>query len=139
MKVSRKGCIVRSQMGSVDWHPIKGLIASGSKDNLVKLWDLRTSRCLSTLHFHKSNVRMARFQPFTGNFLASASKDGTCQILDLHAMKDFKILRGHDKDVTSVPWHPIHTSLVVTDGFDGEIHYCLLDDSNSPTQVANQT
>jgi polyadenylation factor subunit 2 len=123
---------------SVDWHPTKGVIASGSKDNLVKLWDPRTSRCLSTLHFHKSNVGMVRFQPLTGNFLASASKDGTCRILDLRAMKDFKILRGHDKDVTSVAWHPIHRSLVVTGGFDGAMHYYLLDDTN-PTQAANQT
>ena len=123
---------------SVDWHPTKGLIASGSKDNLVKLWDPRTSRCLSTLHFHKSNVGMVRFQPFTGNFLATASKDGTCRILDLRAMRDFKILRGHDKDVTSVAWHPIHTSLIVTGGFDGAIHYYLLDDMN-PSNAANQT
>lgn len=126
------------EVRSVDWHPTKGLIASGSKDNLVKLWDPRTSRCLSTLHYHKQTVGMVRFQPGSGNFLATASRDATCRILDLRAMKDFKILRGHEKDVTSVAWHPIHTSLVVTGGYEGSIHHYLLDDT-SPPQGQNVT
>lgn len=33
----------------VDWHPTKGLIVSGSKDMLVKFWDPRTGKDLSTL------------------------------------------------------------------------------------------
>jgi polyadenylation factor subunit 2 len=33
----------------VDWHPSKGLIVSGSKDNLVCFWDPRTGTNLSTL------------------------------------------------------------------------------------------
>src|SRR5271154_1113120 len=125
------------EVRSVDWHPTKGLLASGSKDNLVKLWDPRTSRCLSTLHFHKQTVGMVRFQPHSGNFLATASRDATTRILDLRAMKDFKILRGHEKDVTSVTWHPIHTSLIVTGGYDGALHHYLLDDITPHAQ--NQT
>lgn len=34
----------------VKWHPTKGLLASGSKDNLVKFWDPRTSTVLTTLY-----------------------------------------------------------------------------------------
>jgi polyadenylation factor subunit 2 len=33
----------------VEWHPTKGLLVSGSKDNLIKFWDPRTGTCLSTL------------------------------------------------------------------------------------------
>src|SRR2546423_347327 len=127
------------EVRSVDWHPSKGLLASGSKDNLVKLWDPRTSRCLSTLHFHKQTVGMVRFQPTEGNFLATGSRDATCRILDLRAMKDFKILRGHEKDVTSVAWHPLHSSLIVTGGQDGAIHHYLLDDTTPKQGIQNQT
>ena len=33
----------------VDWHPYKALIASGSRDNLVKLWDPKSGKTLTTL------------------------------------------------------------------------------------------
>jgi WD40 repeat protein len=34
----------------VEWHPSKGLIVSGSKDMLVKFWDPRSGKDLSTLY-----------------------------------------------------------------------------------------
>ena len=34
----------------VEWHATKGLLVSGSKDNLIKFWDPRTATCLSTLY-----------------------------------------------------------------------------------------
>ncbi|XP_057499131.1 flowering time control protein FY-like [Actinidia eriantha] len=33
---------------SVDWHPTKSLLVSGGKDNLVKLWDAKSGRELSS-------------------------------------------------------------------------------------------
>jgi polyadenylation factor subunit 2 len=41
---------------AVDWHSSKALIASGGKDNKVKLWDPRTAQELATLHAHKQTV-----------------------------------------------------------------------------------
>ena len=36
---------------SVDWHPKKALLASGSKDNQqpVKLWDPKTGQSIATM------------------------------------------------------------------------------------------
>ena len=34
----------------VEWHPTKGLLVSGSKDNQIKFWDPRTGTVLSTLY-----------------------------------------------------------------------------------------
>ena len=34
----------------VEWHPTKGLLVSGSKDNQIKFWDPRTGTTLSTLY-----------------------------------------------------------------------------------------
>ena len=45
---------------TVEWHPYKSLIVSGSKDNLVKLWDPRTGNSLSTLYGHKNTVMKVR-------------------------------------------------------------------------------
>ena len=33
----------------VEWHKTKGLLVSGSKDNMIKFWDPRTGTVLSTL------------------------------------------------------------------------------------------
>lgn len=37
---------------TVDWHPTKGLVATGSRDSQqpVKLWDPKTGQCLATLY-----------------------------------------------------------------------------------------
>ena len=33
-----------------EWHPFRALIATGSKDNTVKLWDPRESRSLRFIY-----------------------------------------------------------------------------------------
>lgn len=33
-----------SDVKSCDWHPDKALIATGSKDNYVRIWDPRTGK-----------------------------------------------------------------------------------------------
>jgi len=113
---------------SVDWHPTKGLIVSGSKDHLVKLWDPRTAQCLTTLHGHKSTISKSLFQPSQGDLLATCARDQTCRIFDLRSMKDFCILRGHEKDISSLAWHPIHPALISTGGSDGAINHYLIDE-----------
>jgi WD40 repeat protein len=35
-----------SDVKCAEWHPFRSLIATGSKDNTVKLWDPRESRSL---------------------------------------------------------------------------------------------
>ena len=111
---------------SVDWHPTKGLVVSGSKDHLVKLWDPRTARCLTTLHGHKSTISKSLFQPSRGDLLATCARDQTCRIFDLRAMKDFCVLRGHEKDISALAWHPFHPELISTGGSDGALNHYLI-------------
>jgi WD40 repeat protein len=47
------------EVKSVDWHPNTSLLASGSRDAMVKLWDARLSpeaAMLATLSGHKQAV-----------------------------------------------------------------------------------
>ena len=57
-----------------DWHPGKSLIASGSRDSLVKLWDPRSGTPLNTLHGHKNGVLSVKWNP-NGNWLVTTAKD----------------------------------------------------------------
>jgi polyadenylation factor subunit 2 len=124
------------EVKSVDWHPHKGLLVSGSKDHQVKLWDPRTGRCLTTLHGHKNPISKTMFEPVQGNLLATCARDHTARIFDLRMMRDVVLLRGHEKDVITMAWHPLHKNLLSTGGVDGSINHYLLDEQNPPAGVA---
>lgn len=117
---------------SVDWHPTKGLLASGSKDHQVKLWDPRTGRCLTTLQGHKNTIAKTAFEPTRGQLLATCARDQTARIFDLRSMRDICLLKGHQKDISTLTWHPFHASMLTTGGADGSIFHYLLDEPNSP-------
>ncbi|PWI74957.1 hypothetical protein PCL_08271 [Purpureocillium lilacinum] len=117
---------------TVDWHPTKGLLVSGSKDHLVKLWDPRTSRCLTTLHGHKSTITKVMFEKVRGMCLATSARDQTARVFDLRMMRDICLLKGHEKDISTLTFHPIHPNLLTTGGLDGSLFHYLLDTPNPP-------
>lgn len=118
----------------VQWHPSKGLLASGSKDNLIKFWDPRTGTCLTTLHQHKNTIQALAFSPYLdGNYLAAGSRDQSLSVFDIRMMKEFRMYRGHKREVCSVTWHPVHP-LIVSGGSEGDLLYW---DLYSPTNGSN--
>lgn len=120
----------------VDWHPSKGLLASGSKDHSVKFWDPRSGRCLTTINASKNIVSRAIFEPTRGLYLATSGKDSIIRIFDIRMMRDVFILRGHENDVTSLAWHPIHHNLISSGGHGGAMHHYLLDEQNLPPNMS---
>ncbi|KAK8158181.1 WD40-repeat-containing domain protein [Phyllosticta citribraziliensis] len=120
---------------TVDWHPTKGLLVSGSKDHQIKLWDPRTGRCLTTLHGHKNTISKTSFERTQGQLLATCARDQTARVFDLRTMRDVLLLRGHEKDITTLAWHPVHRNLLSTGGVDGSLFHYLLDEQNAPPGV----
>ncbi|NEN90903.1 MAG: hypothetical protein F6K48_19095 [Okeania sp. SIO3H1] len=88
---------------SVSFSPNNQIIASGSKDKTVKLWN-RKGKLLKTLVGHKKWVNSVSFSP-DGKMLASASDDGTVKLWT----QDGKLLRtipAHDNWVLGVSFSP---------------------------------
>lgn len=57
-----------------DFSKYEDVIATGSGDNTIRLWDLRmVSRPISMLTGHRYAVKKVRFSPWTANHLLSAS------------------------------------------------------------------
>jgi polyadenylation factor subunit 2 len=107
---------------SVHWHPHKGLLVSGGKDQTVKFWDPRAGACLSTLNAHKNTVTRVRWNK-SGNLMASASRDQLIKIWDLRMMRELQTFKGHKREVTTVAWHPFCENLIASGSFDGNIDY----------------
>ncbi|KAG1650080.1 pre-mRNA 3' end processing protein WDR33 [Nymphon striatum] len=110
---------------SVDWHPQKGLIVSGSKDSQqpIKLWDPRCGESLATIHVHKSTVMCTKWNQ-NGNWLLTGSRDHLLKIFDIRNLnQEMQTFRGHKREVCSVAWHPQHETLFASGGSDGSIMF----------------
>jgi eukaryotic-like serine/threonine-protein kinase len=115
----RTGKVIRTLAGrsghtnvitSLAYHPDKNILASGSYDQTVKLWNLDTGDEIVTLRDHTDSVNSVAFSP-KGDRLASAGHDLGIRIWDWAAYTNDPVnsvqkLLGHDGPVTSVAFHP---------------------------------
>ncbi|MGK7940533.1 MAG: WD40 repeat domain-containing protein, partial [Crocosphaera sp.] len=82
------------------------LLASGSDDKIVRLWDLETGQFKQSLsHNHNHWIRSLAFSP-DGDQIASASEDTTICISDVKTGKHLHTLRGDNGGVWSIAFHP---------------------------------
>ncbi|KAJ0397463.1 hypothetical protein ATCC90586_000252 [Pythium insidiosum] len=85
------------------FNPQGTLIASGSVDESVRLWDVRTGRCLVVLLVHQEAVTGVAFS-HDGTLLATSSYDGLVRIWDVATMQCLReIVVGTDARGAVVP------------------------------------
>ncbi|KAJ3359130.1 WD repeat-containing protein 33, partial [Kappamyces sp. JEL0680] len=75
-----------------------GLLGSGSKDNLAKLWDPKSGKNIATLHGHKNTVMQMQWNA-NGNWLVTACRDQLVRVYDIRTMKEMQVFRGHKREV----------------------------------------
>lgn len=105
-------------VNSVAFSPDGMLVASGSDDRLVKLWDVQTGELRATLAGHAAGVLSVAFSP-AGGTLASGSEDGTVKVWDVLAGNDMISL--DDEPLVPRGWHWDLASLATTIGLHGSV------------------
>ena len=119
----------QGRIGSVTFSPNEAVLASGSWDSTVKLWDVETQTEIVTLKHTKGNsgrVNSVAFSP-DGSILASGAGDDwsdppeyTIKLWDVATQTEIATLEGHTYAVRSVAFSPDGATLA-SGGFDAKI------------------
>ncbi|QLE49645.1 protein kinase [Nostoc sp. C057] len=83
----------------------RGILASGSWDNTIKLWDVNTGKEIRTLTGHTNWVNSVAFSP-DGKFLVSGSADCTIKLWQVNTGIEIQTLTGHSDSVSSIAYSP---------------------------------
>ncbi|KAI8320711.1 WD40 repeat-like protein [Martensiomyces pterosporus] len=79
-------------------------LASGSTDEIIKLYDIKKRVELGSLHEHKGSITALRFHGHT--HLLSASDDGAICIFRTKDWEPLKVLKAHKGPVNDIAIHP---------------------------------
>jgi WD40 repeat protein/predicted Ser/Thr protein kinase len=90
---------------AVAFSPDDKLLASGSADQTIKLWDTVTGKEVLILRGHGQPVTSLAFSP-DGKRLVSGSWDRTVKIWDTATGRELHSLEGHTDRVTAVAYSP---------------------------------
>jgi FOG: WD40 repeat len=108
-------------VNAVAFSPDNRWLASGAKDNVIKIWDLTNGNVLRTLYGHSSNINALAVSD-DGQLLASGSgnvkddrdlgifikggvvggEDNTVRIWNVQTGRELQVLRGHELPVGGV-------------------------------------
>jgi WD40 repeat protein len=121
---------------AVAFSPDNRWLASGGKDNVIKIWDLANGNVLRTLYGHTSNVNALAVSP-DGKLLASSSgdindkrdlgtftqggvvggaEDNTVRIWSVETGRQLQVLRGHELPVGAIAFSNDGRSLTSAGG-----------------------
>jgi len=107
---------------SVAFSPTGEIIASGSDDKSVRLWNVNSGKQMKLIEGHESSVYAVAFSP-TGEIIASGSDDKTVRLWNVQSGKQIAVLTGNLGSVHTVAFEPINGRYLVAAGAAGRLQF----------------
>ena len=98
------------------------LLASGSADKTIKLWDLNTCTAAQSYSYHTDKVCTLAWLPDQTSVLLSGSYDRTIAAADMRAPESAKLRWGVESDVEQVRWDPHDNHFFYVSTENGVLH-----------------
>jgi WD40 repeat protein len=127
----------RDEVRCLAFSPDGGLIASGSADRTVRLWNLPEGRPLQTLEGHRSAVNCLAISS-NGRLLASGGKDSSAWLWRLPAAQTAVQLKGHSQMVLCLAITP-DSRVLATGSADSAIQLWSLPDGKNLKMLEGHT
>ena len=96
---------------SIAFSPKGDVIATGTVNRVVKLWDIKDGNCIATLEGHAYPILALAFSP-DGDKLVSGSGDTTLRIWDVDNHTGLHELKAHSLYVVGCDWDPKDNRIV---------------------------
>lgn len=139
-KISRKfgefyiGFVIR--LIEFYFFDFRHILASGSVDQTVILWDLDEQQPHTTIRAFQEKVQSLKFHPTEAQMLLTGCCDGTVKLFDCRDPSEidtsFKLWTFSGGEVEKVYWDPHNTNYYFVGLNNGIIHYCdVRQDGNS--------
>ena len=109
----------KADVTALCFHPAVDLLASGSVDRTIRVWNLAKGTCWRMLWGHEAEIACVKFSP-NGRFLASADAKGVVAVWSLERGTRVKTFVGHKGAVFSLDFSR-EGSLLVSGGEDSII------------------
>ncbi|MFQ3566054.1 MAG: WD40 repeat domain-containing protein [Aggregatilineales bacterium] len=101
----------------IAFHPRTRLIATASADAIVRLWNMNSGQCRSTIAGLEHGAEALAFHP-EGHLLAIGGIDGILRLLDLKSGSR-ALLEGHQDEITALAFTP--DGMLISASRDGTV------------------